>query len=126
MIYFRLIRLLYYLPMEMTKKEEKKSECKNCKALEKERDELQAIVNKRYYADLEREKAFRELNEKYVDKQREINELQMAIRRRENDIMFLCWMLVREWVHTKSYGTSLNHLLENYHIVVENVEKSDL
>jgi hypothetical protein len=50
----------------------------------------------------------------------------MAIRRRENDIMFLCWMLVREWVHTKSYGTSLNHLLENYHIVVENVEKSDL
>jgi len=112
--------------MEMTKKEEKKSECKNCKALEKERDELQAIVNKRYYADLEREKAFRELNEKYVDKQREINELQMAIRRRENDIMFLCWMLVREWVHTKSYGTSLNHLLENYHIVVENVEKSDL
>lgn len=110
----------------MTKKEEKKSECKNCKALEKERDELQAIVNKRYYADLEREKAFRELNEKCVDKQREINELQMAIRRRENDIMFLCWMLVREWVHTKSYGTSLNHLLENYHIVVENVEKSDL
>ena len=71
-------------------KKEKKSECKNCKALEKERDELQAIVNKRYYADLEREKAFRELNEKYVDKQREINELQMAIRRRENDIMFLC------------------------------------
>ena len=110
----------------MTKKEEKKSECKNCKALEKERDELQAIVNKRYYADLEREKSFRELNEKYVDKQREINELQMAIRRRENDIMFLCWMLVREWVHTKSYGTSLNHLLENYHIVVGNVEKSDL
>jgi hypothetical protein len=90
MFIYGLIRLLYYLPMEMTKKEEKKSECKNCKALEKERDELQAIVNKRYYADLEREKAFRELNEKYVDKQREINELQMAIRRRENDIMFLC------------------------------------
>lgn len=109
----------------MTKKEEKKSECKNCKALEKERDELQAIVNKRYYADLEREKAFRELNSKYVELQKEKEELEYKIADKANTIMFLCWMLVREWVHTKSYGSSIKHILENYHIVIENVEKSE-
>jgi len=108
----------------MEKKKEK-SECKNCKALEKERDELQSIVNKRYYNDLEREKAFRELNSKYVELQKENKELEYKIADKVNTIMFLCWMLVKEWVHTKSYGTSLKHILENYHIVIENVEKSE-
>jgi len=98
--------------------EKKKSECKECK-------KLQELINKRYYEDLERSKSFRELNSKYVELQRENKELEYKIADKVNTIMFLCWMLVREWVHTKSYGTSLKHILENYHIVVENVEKSE-
>ena len=99
-------------------KEKKKTECKECK-------KLQELINKRYYEDLERSKSFRELNSKYVELQRENKELEYKIADKVNTIMFLCWMLVREWVHTKSYGTSLRNILENYHIVVENVEKSE-
>ena len=40
----RLIRLLYYLPMEMTKKEEKKSELEQIKELEERVDKLERVI----------------------------------------------------------------------------------
>ena len=85
-------------------KKEKKTECKECK-------KLQELINKRYYEDLERSKSFRELNSKYVELQKENKELEYNIADKVNTIMFLCWMLVREWVHTKSYGTTLKRIL---------------
>lgn len=93
----------------------KKAECKECK-------KLQELLNKRYYEDLERSKSYRELNSKYVELQKENEELRYKLADKVNTIMFLCWMLVKEWVHTKSYGTTLKHILENFNIVIETAE----